>query len=131
MRPLAPLAVLVLTAALAGPAVAQAPTDGTCDGRTPTIVGTAGDDRLTGTQEADVISGLGGDDTIAGRGGDDVLCGGLGVDAVSGGVGADDLWAGDDASVPGDGRDLLRGDRGAMISAFVRSRGRLGSIKQP
>ena len=41
MRPLAPLAVLVLTAALAGPAVAQALTDGTCDGRTPTIAGTA------------------------------------------------------------------------------------------
>ena len=39
MRPPGSLAVLVLTAALAGPAAAQAP-DGTCDGRAPTIVGT-------------------------------------------------------------------------------------------
>ncbi len=46
----------------------------TCDGQTPTIVGTLGDDTLTGTAGDDVIAGLGGSDTIQGLDGNDSIC---------------------------------------------------------
>lgn len=84
--------------ALAAPAVAALPSEAAapvmCHGRAATIIGTAGDDRLTGTSGADVIAGLGGDDNIKGGGGDDVICGGDGSDSLFGGRG-DDRLAGD------------------------------------
>jgi hypothetical protein len=80
------------------------PAAASCQGRTPTLVGTAGADTLTGTAGVDVISGLGGDDTISGLGGGDVLCGGAGADTIKGGSGRDALdgGAGTDRCVGGD-----------------------------
>ena len=82
-----------------------------CDGRTPTLVGTPGPDRLVGTAGPDVIMGLGGDDQIVGLGGDDVICGGAGSDQISGGAGNDRLFgdAGTDVLMGDDGDDTLNG----------------------
>ena len=84
---------------------------GTCGGRTPTIVGTGGDDNLVGTAGPDVIAGGGGADTIAGLGGDDVICGGDGNDQILGGDGADRIFgdAGIDQIYGENGADTLSG----------------------
>lgn len=73
-----------------------------CFGMTPTIIGTQGDDVLTGSEdEADVIVGLGGNDTIRGSGDinahtapGDRLCGGSGEDYIRGAVGEDRIQGG-------------------------------------
>jgi DNA-binding beta-propeller fold protein YncE len=70
-----------------------------CGGRTATIAGTEGSDRLTGTGKADVIAALGGKDTVRGRGGNDLICGGKGRDRLIG----------------GGGRDILRGEAGKDV----------------
>jgi Ca2+-binding RTX toxin-like protein len=88
--------LLVLAAGLLTAGVADAAV-GPCAGAT--VVGTAGDDRLSGTDGPDVIDGRGGDDRIEGLGGDDVLCGGLGQDVLRGGAGDDRLHGGGDAKV--------------------------------
>lgn len=59
-----------------------------------TIVGTAGNDRLTGTRRNDVICGLGGNDTIVGGVGDDTLDGGAGNDSLTGSTGRDTIVGG-------------------------------------
>jgi glucose/arabinose dehydrogenase len=64
-----------------------------------TVLGTAGNDTLTGTPGDDVICGLGGNDKLIGLGGDDLLSGGDGNDTLVGG-------AGDDAMQGGDGSDF-------------------------
>jgi Ca2+-binding RTX toxin-like protein len=69
------------------------------------VVGTAGDDVLTGTAGADIICGLGGNDTLRGLRGADLLRGGAGHDLVVGGRGSDTLRG-------GSGTDILRGRRG-------------------
>ena len=95
-----------------------------CQGLTPTLLGTGGNDVLTGTAGVDVIHGLGGADKIDGVGGADKICGGEGVDVVKGGAGADTVDAGganDDVhgGAAGDtlngglGSDSIRGDDGA------------------
>ncbi len=66
----------------------------TCAGRTPTILGTGGDDLISGTPGIDVIFGGGGDDVIDGGGGNDVICGGPGSDVLIGGPGHDILGGG-------------------------------------
>lgn len=76
-----------------------------CFGRSPTIVGTAGGDRLVGTVRKDVIVGLRGNDVILGLGGDDRVCGGRGHDRLYGGRGGD-LISGDS------GNDSLFGEHG-------------------
>ncbi|HEU4760381.1 MAG TPA: hypothetical protein VFT91_10435, partial [Dehalococcoidia bacterium] len=85
-----------------------------CAGFLATIVGTGGDDLLTGTAGVDVIKGLGGDDTIDGLEGADVICadrgndtvaGGPGVDLILGGPGNDQLFGQDDI-------DLIWGNAG-------------------
>ena len=38
------------------------------------MIGTEGDDQLTGTEKADVIVALGGNDIIHGLGGNDLVC---------------------------------------------------------
>ena len=65
-----------------------------CFGRAPTIIGTAGKNRINGTPRQDVIMGLGGDDTIRGLGGNDLICGGSGNDRLFGDKGNDKLNGG-------------------------------------
>ena len=86
----------------------------TCDGRTPSILGTAGDDSISGTNSEDVILAFGGNDAISGRGGADRICGGDGDDLVDGGGGRDRLFgdAGDDQIAGGNGNDRLNGNQG-------------------
>jgi Ca2+-binding RTX toxin-like protein len=88
----------------------------TCNGLTPTIVGTGANNTINGTAGRDVIVGLGGADTIDGRGGDDVICGGDGPDTLSGGDGSD--WIDGGAS-----SDSIRGDGGrdTCISGEART----------
>lgn len=85
-----------------------------CAGKTATIVGTSGRDRLRGTSHADVIVALGGNDTISGLDGNDTICGGAGNDKISGGDGSDREYgeAGRDTLSGGDGKDKLSGGTG-------------------
>ncbi len=103
-----------------------------CNGLSPTIVGTDGDDTLTGTDGDDIIVGLGGDDTITAGAGDDIICvtsgrnvidagadddrvfGGSGADAITGGSGNDHIFAGagDDTISDTDGDDRIDGGVG-------------------
>lgn len=76
-----------------------------CFGRTPTMSGTGGHDRLRGTPAPDVIVGLAGRDRIWGLGDDDFVCGGPGSDRLFGGEGTDNLQG-------GPGRDILIGGPG-------------------
>ena len=76
-----------------------------------TIIGTAGDDTLSGGVLGDFLSGLGGNDLLVGFGGNDTLIGGDGNDTVFGGAGDDILVAGtglgDDTYDGGNGNDTL------------------------
>ena len=95
-----------------------------CQGLTPTILGTGGNDVITGTAGADVVHALGGADRVDGLGAGDKLCGGDGVDVirggdgpdtVDGGGGNDDIYGGAAADTldGGLGSDSIRGDDGA------------------
>jgi uncharacterized delta-60 repeat protein len=89
-----------------------------CGGRTASIVGTAGPDKLKGTRKADVIAGLGGADRIRGLAGNDVICGGPGRDTINGGPGRDTLLgeAGRDRLLGGPGKkDLCNGGPGRDV----------------
>ena len=127
LRPRA-LAPCLLALALLGPApAARAVALVTCAGKTATIVGTPGRDRLIGTSGPDVIAGLGGNDLIDGRGGNDVLCGGPGGDTIKGGPGDDRLVSGLPAANNGDHfgpADELEGGRGddKLVAAGARPR---------
>jgi predicted outer membrane repeat protein len=101
-----------------------APRDGPCDagayervlclGRAVNIVGTPGDDELSGGREPDTFLGLGGDDEFQGSLASDRACGGRGSDHLLGGPG-DDVLAGqgDDDHLDGeDGGDRLLGGPG-------------------
>jgi Ca2+-binding RTX toxin-like protein len=66
------------------------------------LVGTDGDDTLTGTTAPNLIDGGAGNDSIDARRGDDIVYGGVGDDTVVGGSGADELHGGD-----GDDRFLV------------------------
>lgn len=100
------------------------------------IVGTEGDDTLTGTNDPDLIFGLGGHDTIQGgnqsdclvggegndvlggdrrdENGQDVLLGGPGNDRLDGGNGKDGLYGGggEDTLDGRNGKDLVYGQGG-------------------
>jgi YD repeat-containing protein len=87
-----------------------------CDCNDPNaILGTGGNDTLTGTQKSDIICGFGGNDTLIGKGGNDCIFGGAGNDTIRGNNGADNLFGGDDndAIEGGGGNDLLDGGNGA------------------
>ncbi len=86
-----------------------------CQGVTPTIRGTAGNDVIKGTSGADVIHALGGADKIDGLGAGDKVCGGDGVDVILGGDGADTVegGAGNDDISGGAGNDTLDGGAGS------------------
>ncbi|MDZ4826832.1 MAG: carboxypeptidase regulatory-like domain-containing protein [Actinomycetota bacterium] len=89
----------------------------TCLGRTPTVLGTSGNDRLRGTKGPDVIMGLAGDDFIDGLDGEDIICGGSGNDIIRGRGDLDQLFggSGDDAIWGGDGADHIEGGLGNDI----------------
>lgn len=101
-----------------------------CGGRSATIVGTSGNDRLLGTSGADVIVGRGGRDGIWGYGGNDIICSGGGFDVVVGGDGSDYVRSGPDGDYvvvgtgdsvwSGEGADLLY-DEGGDASAIVHA----------
>jgi len=101
---------LLLTTLMVLPSSAVPVAAPSCQGKTATIVGTRGADRITGTGKADVIAGLGGDDVIVGLGGPDRICGGPGADRLLGGRGDDDLYGGLDQLVDGPGGTYLLGD---------------------
>ncbi len=94
-----------------------------CQGKVPTILGTAGNDVITGTSGIDVVHSVSGADKIDGLGGADIICGGEGPDVIKGGAGADtvdgggsndDVNGGDanDILIGGLGSDSIRGDGG-------------------
>jgi CSLREA domain-containing protein len=76
-----------------------------CLGQVVNIVGTPGDDELSGGQGPDGFLGLGGDDEFQGSLDRDVGCGGRGDDHLIGGPGNDRLAG-------GSGRDELDGEEG-------------------
>jgi hypothetical protein len=99
----------------------------TCQGLSPTRIGTAGDDSITGTRGRDVIVALGGAESVRGGDGSDTIEGGGGNDWIDGGAGSDDLLggAGDDTLDGGADNDGLRGGRGTdtCISGELRMSG--------
>jgi Ca2+-binding RTX toxin-like protein len=78
------------------------------------LVGTSGDDHLTGNDLPQVFDGGLGNDTIVALAGDDVVGGGGGDDRIDGGVGHDQLYGseGNDSIVGGRGDDFLFGESG-------------------
>jgi Ca2+-binding RTX toxin-like protein len=98
-----------------------------CLDRPVTIVGTPGDDDLSGGLQRDVFLGLGGDDVFQGSLNVDRACGGKGDDRLIGGPGEDQLTgyrgrdvllgeSGDDLLIGGPGADICRGGDGQDIS---------------
>lgn len=85
-----------------------------CDGKSPTKVGTGGNDVLQGTTGRDVLLGLGGDDVIKAFSGNDTVCAGQGDDRVRAGGGIDRVFgeAGDDFLDGSGGDDYLEGNAG-------------------
>ena len=79
------------------------------------LLGSAGDDQLSGDAGANRLRGLGGNDTLSGGAGNDILMGRAGADVLDGGDGNDLLTggAGDDRLAGGDGNDLFNGGAGA------------------
>lgn len=109
------LVALVVPALSVPVAAADAPppptaVERTCRGEVATIVGTAGDDRLTGTRGRDVVVARGGDDEVSGLSGDDVLCGNGGADDLDGGPGDDQLLGGRDGYEERPRRTVVSGD---------------------
>jgi Ca2+-binding RTX toxin-like protein len=87
------------------------------------VVGSFGDDRITGTEQTDIIIGFSGSDTITGMNGSDViqgnegqdkLYGDEGDDILQGGIGSDQLYGGegDDILAGGGDDDFLVGEEG-------------------
>jgi len=76
------------------------------------VIGTNGQDVLTGNGVANVLTGAGGVDVLNGGGGNDTLFGGLGNDTLIGGAGADlmDGGEGNDTVTTGRGDTALGGD---------------------
>jgi CSLREA domain-containing protein len=102
-----------------------------CLGKPVDIVGTTGDDELSGGRGPDVFLGLAGDDEFQGSIGKDRACGGPGNDLLIAGPGNDRFWgeggndrvkgeSGDDLLSGGPGRDRLAGGPGDDICDFDR-----------
>jgi Ca2+-binding RTX toxin-like protein len=90
------------------------------------ILGTNGNNNLTGTSSSDLILGQGGNDQINAGAGDDIVSAGSGNDTVDGGAGNDILdggtgndtlngGAGSDLIIGGAGNDTLNGGSGTDI----------------
>jgi mannosyltransferase len=116
-------AFVAITTTLFGPSREVIPDDPEfrCQGLVPTILGSAGDERINGTRSNDVIHALQGDDIINGGPGDDILCGGGGDDLINGRDGNDIIYGneGNDILNSGPGDDSLDGGEG-----FDKCRGR-------
>ena len=86
----------------------------TCRNQVATIVGTPGDDSITGTNKKDVIVTGAGNDVVRSGGGNDIVCTGTGNDLVRAGGGADFVSGGRnrDKLVGNKGNDVLKGKRG-------------------
>jgi len=96
------------------------------------IVGTSGNDNLTGAGEDDLIEGFGGNDFLGGADGDDTLLGGDGDDILSGGVGSDlsNAGAGNDVIViDADGSDTALGGAGDDFIIATQSPGAGGTCR--
>lgn len=63
------------------------------------VIGTNGQDDITGNAQGNVLIGLNGNDTIAGLDGNDLIDGGSGSDILDGGAGDDIIFAGGDAQL--------------------------------
>jgi Ca2+-binding RTX toxin-like protein len=94
-----------------------------CMGKTATITGSEGADRLEGTRFADVIAGLGGNDVIKGLSGNDMICGGAGNDKIEGANGHDKVegHGGNDTMQGGRGDDRLDGGAETDTASFKSS----------
>lgn len=75
------------------------------------LVGTLGDDTLSGASANDTLDGGTGDDVLLGEGGDDRLLGNFGNDQIDGGDGNDYAFGGNGNDIinGGEGNDELRG----------------------
>ena len=73
------------------------------------VVGSMGDDRISGDNNANVLSGGQGDDTLEGKGGNDILTPGEGRDVMFGGWGSDRFMVGPGSSIifGGAGTDIV------------------------
>ncbi len=100
---------------------------GSCGGLNATILGTSGDDDLTGTPGPDVIDAGRGDDEIRGLNGNDVICGGKGDDSLAGMNGDDELRGleGADGLSGGKGKDDITGAVGRDTMNGARGRDKL------
>jgi Tol biopolymer transport system component len=76
-----------------------------CQGKAASVIGTSGEDDLSGFEFKDVIQALADDDSASGKDGNDVMCGKGGKDTLGGGAGNDDLFG-------GGGNDVLNGRAG-------------------
>ncbi len=92
------------------------------------VIGTAGDDRLSGTPRADTILGREGRDRLLGRGGADFLQGGAGRDLIDAGAGDDRVAAQYDGARDtvrcGGGADLVNADLLDAVAADCELVGR-------
>jgi Ca2+-binding RTX toxin-like protein len=81
------------------------------------LLGTEGENILTGDSGDDILSGLGGNDVLRGLSGNDELYGGREDDLIIGGTGRDTLQgdAGKDNLVGEDNDDVLMGNEGADV----------------
>jgi uncharacterized repeat protein (TIGR01451 family) len=89
-----------------------------CKRQSATVVGTPGDDVLTGTAGKDVFVAGDGNDRVSAGGGKDLVCTGRGRDWINAGGGNDFVKA-------GGGRDKLAGKRGGDTLKANRGRDRL------
>jgi hypothetical protein len=87
------------------------------------LIGTKGDDPLTGTDGKDIIRGKKGDDHIDGGAGNDLLFGDQGDDFVFGGLGNDVLFGGkgNDQLDGGAGRDVVLAGKGDDFANYTAS----------
>ncbi|NHZ80008.1 hypothetical protein F2P44_12075 [Massilia sp. CCM 8695] len=98
------------------------------------LLGTGGNDQLTGYETADQLAGAGGNDSLSGYGGADALDGGSGDDQLSGEEGDDTLdgGAGNDSLMGGAGNDVfLFGSGGGqdLVSEYDNTPGKTDTIR--
>lgn len=117
--------VVVLCLALTSASVDAQTARPTCFGLLATLVGSDGNDTMSGTSGPDVIATLGGNDHVEGGSGDDRICTGDGDDTFLGEGGSDRLNGGDGSDVlaGGSGDDLMVGGAGGDSAFFVFATG--------